>query len=201
MSTLNRRPRPWLICLECLLVAVALSACGGRKMQREETFQPNTPFTARVPGDGDVVCWSVKRALLSQGYMLERGGESVVLLGSKEFQPDSDTNVTLRLQATCVDNKDGTSTVFASATREVSKMQNVKQSISAGVAFATVTVPTGSEKVLRVAERQTIQDPKFYDRFYALVNRYVAEDERRSRNHASSRDGRIEETPRASSRD
>jgi uncharacterized protein DUF2242 len=181
MLTLKRAPLAWLSCLELLVVAVALTGCGGKKMVHEETFEPNTPFSARLEGSGDVVCWSVKHAFLNQGYMLDRSGDSVILTGTKDFQPDDDTNVTLHLQTTCVDNRDGTSTVFASATRETSKMQNVKQSFQAGVSFATVTLPAGSEKVLRVAKRETIQDPKFYDRFYALVKEFAKEEARASR--------------------
>lgn len=190
MRTLRRAPPAWLFRIELLIVATALAACGGRHIQHEETFQPNTPFSARLAGNGDVVCWSVKKALLNEGYMLEHGGESVVLSGTKDFQPNAETNVTLRLQATCVDNKDGTSTVFASATREVSKVQYVKQSVSAGVSIATITVPAGSEKVLRLAQRETIQDPKFYDRFYALVKQFANEEARSApSNRSGGRDG------------
>ncbi len=178
MRTLRRGPPAWAVCIELLVVAATLAACGGRHVQHEETFQANTPFSARLPGNGDVVCWSVKKALLNEGYMLEHGGESVVLSGTKDFQTNAETNVTVRLQATCVDNKDGTSTVFATATREVSKVQYVKQSVSAGVSIATITVPAGSEKVLRLAQRETIQDPKFYDRFYALVRQFANEEAR-----------------------
>ena len=61
------------------------------------------------------------------------------MIGTKDLQPDDETNVSLRLQATCVDNRDGTSTVFASATRETSKMQTVAHSTTYGASIATIS--------------------------------------------------------------
>ncbi len=173
------------LCVGAAVLAYVIAGCGGKETIKEETFQPNTPFSARLSGPGDAVCWSVKRAFLNEGYMLEHAGDSVIMTGTKDFQTDKDTNVTLRLQTTCVDNKDGTSTVFASATREVSKVQNVKQSVAAGVSIATITLPAGSERVLRLARRETVQDPKFYQRFYSLVQTFADEESRSIRHDRS----------------
>jgi len=159
-------------------VTATLAACASHPVYHDETFAAETPFSTKVRGSGEVVCWSVKRAFLTQGYMLDRSSDAVILTGSKDLQTDDDTNETLRLQATCVDNRDGTSSVFASASHEVSKVQNVKQSVSAGVGIATVTVPAGSEKVLRPISRATIKDPMFYERFYALVQSFADQEKR-----------------------
>jgi hypothetical protein len=129
-----------------------------------------------MQGAGDAVCWNVKRAFLTQGYILDRSSDSVVMVGTKDSQPDPKTNVTIRLQATCVDNKDGTSTVFATAERDVSKLQKVRQGWSAGVSIATLTVPTGSENVLQVVSRETIRDSNFYQGFYSLVQGLILGD-------------------------
>jgi hypothetical protein len=164
------------------LLVGALALAGGvaqsiaRPPPAHEDFRPDTPYSKVMKGTGDAVCWNVKRAFLSQGYILDRSSDSVVLTGTKDAQRDPKTNTTIRLQATCVDNKDGTSTVFASAAREVSKLQKVRQGWSAGVSIATVTVPTGSENVLQVISREAIQDPKFYEGFYTLVQNFVAGD-------------------------
>jgi len=162
--------------LSCLLLFVALAGCGKKQLYRDETFKSDTPFSAKVKGSGEVICWSVKRAFLTQGYMLERSSDTIIMTGTEDSQPDEETNITLRMQATCVDNRDGTSTIFASATEEVSKLQSVKQSVSAGVSIATVTVPSGSEHVMRVVRRETIHDADFYQRFYALVRSYAQEE-------------------------
>jgi len=168
--------------ITCLCLAAAvLPGCSSSKRdayKSETAFKSDTPFSARVQGRGDDVCWSVKRALLTQGYMLDRGGEGLILAGTKETQPDDDTNVSVRLQATCVDNRDGTSTVFATATRELSKVQSVGHSSSIGASIATLSLPSGTDRALRVQHRETIQDPRFYQGFYALVQNYAKEEGR-----------------------
>jgi hypothetical protein len=108
--------------------------------------------------------------------MLERTNDFVLLTGTREFQPEQEKNVTLRLQTTCVDNHNGSATVFATATQEVSKLQTMKQSTTAGIGPAMITLPSGSAKVLGVIERKTVQDANFYQRFFALVQRFAQEE-------------------------
>jgi hypothetical protein len=173
-------PLASMTCVCMFALAAALPACGKRDLYRQDaaSFRPDTPFSAKVAGRGEDVCWSVKRALLTQGYMLERGGEGMILAGTKEMQPDEETNISLRLQATCLDNRDGSSTVFATATRETSKVQRVGHSASIGASIATLSLPSGTDRALRVQRRETIQDPKFYQGFYALVQRFAKEEGR-----------------------
>jgi len=144
-------------------------------------FTASAPFSKTIAGSGDTVCWSVKHALLSQGYMLERSSEPGVLTGTRDYQPSEKLNVTLHLQTTCADNRDGTSIVFATAEREESQLQRMRQSTSAGIGPATVTMPSGSAKVLGVVRRETLQDPNFYNSFFALVQGFVAQE---GRSHA-----------------
>jgi hypothetical protein len=119
------------------------------------------------------VCWGVKRALLSQGYMLDRPNESGVLTGTRDFQPEPKLNVSYHLQATCADNRDSTSIVFVTATREDSRLQKMKQSTSVGVGPATLTMPSGSAQVLGVVRRDTVGDPAFYERFFTLASTHL----------------------------
>jgi hypothetical protein len=167
-----------------VIASVALAGCASAPPKAE--FRSDTPFSKVIQGPGDAVCWSVKRAFLMQGYLLDRGGDSVILIGTKDTQPDKDTNVTQRMQTTCVDNHDGTSTVFATATRETSRLQNVPQSVSAGVSIATVTLPTGNEKVLRPVRRETVEDPKFYQGFYVLVEQFARQEIAARQSNSSS---------------
>lgn len=172
-----------LLCLHLLAAAVALAGCGATKeVHRKEAFEPSTPFSMKIQGHSKIVCWSVKKAFLSQGYMLDRSGaDSPTLTGIKDFQVDDETNVSVRLQTSCADNNDGSTTVFAAASREVSEMQREKQHRSAGVGWATITVPSGSAKILRPVSRETIQDADFYQRFYSLVKRFAKEEARSAR--------------------
>jgi hypothetical protein len=157
--------------------AATVTGCAShRRDTTQQQFSSVAPFSRTISGSGDAVCWSVKRALLSQGYMLDRPTDSGVLTGTMDYQPKPKENVTVHLQTTCADNKDGTSIVFATASREDSRLQKMSQSTSAGIGPATVTLPSGSAKVLGVQSRETIQDPNFYDSFFKLVSTFVAQD-------------------------
>ena len=157
--------------------AITFVGCASKHDTRD-AFAGSAPFSKTISGSGDAVCWSVKRALLGQGYMLERSSEPGVLTGTRDYQPEEKLNVTVRLQTTCADNRNGTSIVFVTASREESKLQKMKQSTSAGIGPATITMPAGSAKVLGVVRRETIADPNFYNSFFALVDGYVAQEGR-----------------------
>ena len=161
-----------------LTAAVAAAAGCASKHDTRGPFVGAAPFSKTISGSGDAVCWSVKRALLGQGYMLERSSEPGVLTGTRDYQPDSKLNITLHLQATCADNRNGTSIVFVTAEREESKLQKMRQTTSAGIGPATVTMPAGSARVLGVVRRETIADPSFYNSFFALVEGFVAQERR-----------------------
>ena len=138
-----------------------------------QQFTATAPFSRTFTGSGDSVCWSVKRALLSQGYMLDRPNDSGVLTGSRDEQPKPKLNVTTRLQTTCADNRNGTSIVFVTATREENELQKMKQTTSMGVGPATLTMPSGSARVLGTVRRETVKDPEFYGQFFALVQNFA----------------------------
>jgi Uncharacterized protein conserved in bacteria (DUF2242) len=178
-------------CMVLLTVAVVATACASssRRDVGRGHFNAAEPYSKTLTGSGDAVCWSVKRALLSQGYMLDRASENGVLTGTKDYQPKPKLNVTVHMQTTCADNRDGSSIVFVTASREESRLQKMKQTTSAGIGPATLTMPSGSAKVLGTVSRETIQDPSFYDSFFALVEKYVAEEPRShgTERHAQAR--------------
>ncbi len=159
--------------------ATLAGACASHRHDLERgDFNATAPYSKTIRAGADDVCWSVKRALLSQGYMLDRPAEGGMLTGTKDFQPKPKLNVTLHMQTSCADNRDGTTIVFATASREDSQLQRMKQSTSAGIGPATITMPSGSAKVLGVVRRETIRDPSFYDSFFSLVEGYVANEAR-----------------------
>jgi Uncharacterized protein conserved in bacteria (DUF2242) len=162
-----------------LAAATLVAGCAsGKHDLARDSFSESAPFSKTLTGSGDTVCWCVKRALLSQGYMLDRPDESSsILTGTRDFQPKPKLNVAVHLQATCADNRNGTSIVFVIATREDSRLEKMRQSTSAGIGPAMITLPSGSAKVLGVVRRVTIADPDFYNRFFELVEEFVAQDE------------------------
>jgi hypothetical protein len=167
-----------LIACSCLsLLTVMAAGCASRKPDvARDSISTAAPFSRTFTGSADDVCWSVKRALLSQGYMLDRAPESGVMTGTRDFQPQDKLNVSIHLQTTCADNRNGTSIVFLTATREESRLQKMKQSTSMGVGPATLTMPSGSAQVLGTVKRETIVDPAFYSRFFSLIGSFAAQE-------------------------
>src|SRR6516165_6750367 len=181
------------LCRATVVVAAVITAsgCASRKVDvAEASISSAAPFSRTFQGSGDAVCWSVKRALLSQGYMLDRPNDSGVLTGTRDFQPDPKLNVSYHLQTTCADNRDGSSIVFVTAEREDSRLQKMKQTTSVGVGPATLTMPSGSARVLGVVRRETIKDPAFYDRFFSLVQAYVDQEQERAAHERRPQDER-----------
>jgi len=175
--------------------ATLLSGCAHHRPPPQ--FSAAAPFSKTFAGSADTVCWSVKRALLSQGYMLDRPNDAGVLTGSRDAQPTPKLNVTTRLQTTCADNRNGTSIVFVSAEREENALQKMKQTTSVGVGPATLTMPSGSARVLGTVRRETITDANFYGEFFSLVQNYV-DQERLSEattHSAGDADGKSSERP------
>ena len=153
--------------------SMALFGCGTQEIYQGEAFHSNTPYSKRFAAPDEIVCDSVRRALLGQGYSLEAVAATDTLTGTKAFQREKRT-VTLRLQATCLANADGSHTVFANAQQETSELQPLKQ--PAGVTIGPIggiTVPTGSAKFPVTVERETIQDANFYARFFRHVQELV----------------------------
>ena len=159
--------------LACAAAAAIALLAGCAHHPPPQQFSASAPFSRTFPGSGDEVCWSVKRALLSQGYMLDRPSDAGVMTGSKDEQPNPKLNVTTRLQTTCADNRNGTSIVFVTATRETNQLQKMKQTTSVGVGPATLTMPSGSAEVLGTVGRETVKDPEYYHQFFTLVQQFV----------------------------
>ena len=83
--------------LVLLTVAAAVTGCASKHDTRGP-FVGTAPFSKTIPGSGDAVCWSVKRALLGQGYMLERSSETGVFTGTPDAQPQKKVNLTVRFR-------------------------------------------------------------------------------------------------------
>jgi Uncharacterized protein conserved in bacteria (DUF2242) len=178
-ETAVRRSLPGVSLLVTAALIAGCASSAKRDAAARAPFTGTAPFSKTIVGSGDAVCWSVKRALLGQGYMLDRSSEPGVLTGTRDYQPSDKMNVTVRLQTSCANNRDGTSIVFATAEREESKLQKMKQTTSAGIGPATLTMPAGSAKVLGVIKRETISDPNFYDSFFNLVGGFVVQEQQR----------------------
>lgn len=168
-----------------VVAAVALlAACGttgGKKLSvsKFETFDSalhSRPFDADVPRS----CEAARRALLSQGYVISAAtGEFVN--GRKSFQPTRDDHIEIDIRIVCARESDGgaTTLVFVSGTEDRYTVRRTSNSASVGVpALGSVSLPfSSSEDSLVKVGSETIGSADFYERFYALIERYLTPEE------------------------
>ncbi len=169
--------------LSVLAAASALAACASNSLpepaSRTETF--DSALHSR-PYDADVAraCEAARRALLSQGYVIGASSAEFVN-GRKSFQPTRDSHVEIDMRVVCARENDGgdTALVFVSGTEDRYALKRTASSASVGLpALGSVSLPfSSSEDSLVKVASQTIDLPAFYERFYALIDRYLTPEE------------------------
>lgn len=163
-----------------LVLAMALAGCATAPVSvyQSERFDPLSQHSRGFDESADVACEAARRALLSQGYVtLELRRHT--LSGRKSFQPREDVHVEIEISVSCV--PDGRrvatgSTAFVSATQERFALKKTSSSASVGVGpVGSVSLPFGSsnDSLVKVAS-ETITLGTFYDRFFALLQHYLA---------------------------
>ena len=166
---------PVLFLLSC--AALALGACSSAPKKdltyRSERFNTNSPYEVAVDVAPTAACDAGRRALLSQGYVIEDAKPDAVK-ARKFFQPERNVHVQINFVLSCLADGDGTE-VFANA-REVRDELKASSS-SAGVSVAgigSLNLPLGGngESLVKVGE-ETITDSDFYGRFFALMQSFI----------------------------
>lgn len=179
--------------VRCLMLAVsaALLAAGcsglpratepGIAVYTREKFEPDSQYTRRFPTAPAATCEAVRRALLSQGYVISTASAERVG-GRKNFQPQRDAHLQLEFNVTCAGEggvAQGPSIVFASAIEDRYALKKAAgQSASLGVGpLGSVSVPLGtSDDSLVKVGSATVPAGEFYDRFFKLVDYYLDTD-------------------------
>ncbi|MEG0822446.1 MAG: DUF2242 domain-containing protein [Burkholderiaceae bacterium] len=174
--------------LTSLLTLTALSGCGSLgdvglngdgklSVYQNEHFQADGTFSRLFDASVDDTCEAARRALLSQGYVINRNSSSDVITGSKRFQPDGEVHIELVFTIVCVpeaiDSK--VATAYVSALQDRYAIKKSTNSTSVGVsAIGSISVPVSSnhESLVKVAS-ETIPAGKFYDRFFDLMQRLL----------------------------
>ncbi|WP_312317078.1 DUF2242 domain-containing protein [Stenotrophomonas sp.] len=158
------------------LLAVSLSACGGRAADStllRESFDSGDTYSRTVPGSPATACEAARRTLLSQGYAIARYGADAVE-ANKNFQPRDDEHEQLVLRISCAPRGDE-ALVFISAVQDRYALKKSPTSASVGVgALGSVSLPFGSndDSLVKVAS-STVQDADFYRRFFARLQQYL----------------------------
>ena len=164
-----------------LLLAVALSACSSapRSAYQGEQFTTADAFSHLYSASASATCEAARRALLSQGYLVPEGKAGRVD-GQKSFQPEADTHIEIEFHVVCAPdgNDDTHSIAFVNALQDRYALKRTSSSASVGVgAVGSFSLPIGSsdDALVKVAS-ETIPVGPFYERFFELIEHYLARD-------------------------
>lgn len=177
-----------IVCgLSVVGVAALLTACGGlggrsvtEAMPKvEEKFGSAATYSRLFDATPGQTCEAARRALLSQGYIVNKADKDVVE-GQKSFQPQPDRHVQMNIRVTCVpESSDGALSMgFVSALQDSFALKMASNSASLGVSMlGTVSVPVaaGHDSMIKIGS-ETVTSGQFYDSFFDLMRRYLLVD-------------------------
>ena len=180
-------PQPATRRAAVLLVLAALAGCAwqpganGRvqhSVYQHERFQADETFSRLFDASVGDTCEAARRALLSQGYVIT-ASRADAISGSKRFQPEGEVHMEISFTVVCVpEGSSGRlSTAFVSAQQDRYVIKKVANNTSVGVgALGSISVPlSASEESLVKVGSETIPAGQFYDRYFALMARLLAD--------------------------
>lgn len=160
--------------------SVLLGACAAPKSpayQREEFVTDGATYTRSFAASEAQACEAARRALLSQGYVVNSANADLVN-ARKSFQPEADTHIEIEFRVTCAPELkgNGKTLLFVSALQDRYALKKSNSSASLGVGvLGSVSVPfTGSDDSLVKVASETVTAAAFYDRYFRLVASYLA---------------------------
>ena len=192
-----KKPAPSAFFTPRLLVVLATAVLAGcvtpapQKVAYEpEEFDSTTTHTRVYAATEAQTCEAARRALLSQGYLVTAATADLVT-ARKRFQPEPEVHVEFEFRVVCAHegSSDRSTIAFASALQDRYSLKKSNSSASVGVGvLGSLSLPfAASDEALVKVASETITDPKFYDRFFALIDRYRVFSERADvRNEAAA---------------
>lgn len=177
----------YLRSLGVALVLAGAAGCSSPKtaIYEHESFDDSGTFSRDYPVSDVAACEAARRALLSQGYIIT-SNDSKVVVGNKSFQQTGESHLQISFNVVCADDGKGTnhSTMFANALQDRYALKKVNNSASVGVGvLGSVSMPIGStdDSMVKVAS-ETVSAPKFYDRYFALVDVFLPQEVKKAEN-------------------
>jgi len=169
-----------------LLASAMLAGCARLPdampgLERSLQFTPNdfdgaSMHTRHVLASQALTCEAARRALLSQGYVLNTATADMVA-GRKYYQPHHDVHYDVEMRVVCAPEGQGDArtAAFASALQDRYVIKKVNNSASLGVGgVGSVSLPvSATDDTLVKVGSETITDAQFYERFFQLFARYV----------------------------
>lgn len=165
-----------------LCLAVLLGGCTTQKAVRpalQEKFGSDETFSRLMAAPPAQSCEAARRALLSQGYILV-STKADLIDAKKSFQPAPETQLEMMIRVVCLPEQpaDQLSLVFVTAVQDSYALKKSNSSASVGLGgIGSVSLPfaSSSDALVKVGS-ETISSDKFYDSFFDLVRRYLADD-------------------------
>lgn len=171
-----------------LALTGVLAGCSSPKPEFEkEDFTQNDTYSRTIQASSAAACDAGRRALLSQGYNIDKFEGSRVT-GHKNFQDESGQHTQIAFNIECA--SDGGSneraTVFANAVQDRYSIKRTASSASVGVSvLGQVSMPFGSsDDSLVKTGSQTVARPKFYEGFFQLLQRFLPDAQAAAAPHA-----------------
>ena len=165
------------------LLAALLGGCamgGGTKPAQSayEAFDSSNTYSRSLDHSPAQACEAVRRALLSQGFVVGRA-EADVVEARKYFQQE-ESHEQVEFRAVCMPQLRGEqqTVVFVNAVQDRYALRKSNTNASVGVsALGSLSLPIGStdDSLVKVAS-ETLQDPNFYKRFFAVLDRFLPEE-------------------------
>ena len=168
--------------LAALLLLGLLSSCGSTRstvaVYQNEGFEANETFSRLFDADVDATCEAARRALLSQGYVLSTLKRDFIS-ASKNFQPEGEVHVQIVFNVVCAPEggQEHVSTAYVNAIQDRYALKKSPNSATVGVAaLGSLSIPLAAsdDSLVKVAS-ETIPAGPFYDRFFALMQRNLAQ--------------------------
>ena len=180
-SSMNQPTRSRLWPVTTLLSVALVAGCSTSNHSKiePEAFGSTTTHSRNYVYPPARTCEAARRALLSQGFVITAASAAQVD-GRKNFQPEHDLHVVLEFHVVCAaDGKGGKKSIaFVNALQDRYALKKSNNSASVGVgAIGSLSLPFSSsdDSLVRVAS-ETVTAASFYDRYFVLLQRFLAVD-------------------------
>ena len=160
----------------CATVSDSMPGLAGATRFDPDDFESINVHTRHINAPKAQACEAARRALLSQGYLVNTATDDMVA-GRKYFQPSTDIHYEVEMRVVCApEGADGKRTAaFASALQDRYVIKKINNSASLGVgALGSLSLPvSASDDTLVKVGSETVTDKRFYERFFDLFGRFV----------------------------
>ncbi|MFT3720868.1 DUF2242 domain-containing protein [Pseudorhodoferax sp.] len=167
-------------------LALALAGCQlpRQPLPPQEQFDSSSTFSRVFDATPEQTCEAARRALLSQGYLINTATKDLVD-GRKNFQPSVDTHVQMEIRVVCAPETNSGKTTLGFVTAQQDRFALKKSATAASVgvgAVGSLSLPfaASDDSLVRVGS-ETISSEDFYDRLFLLINRFLLDDDEQDR--------------------